>query len=74
VPPRASIPDIDIELIASTERSEPSPCTTRDIAFRTTNQPPANVVASTIADFAYAVYATQRTVRNSSSRAAQGQP
>lgn len=50
-------PDIDIELIASTEVIDLS-VHDADIAFRTTNQPPANVVGKHIADFAYAVYAT----------------
>ena len=50
-------PDIEIELIASTEMLDLS-VHDADIAFRTTNQPPANVVGKHIADFAYSVYAT----------------
>ncbi len=50
-------PDIEVELIASTEMLDLS-VHDADIAFRTTNQPPPNVVGKHIADFAYTVYAT----------------
>jgi DNA-binding transcriptional LysR family regulator len=50
-------PDIEIELIASTEVIDLS-VHDADIAFRTTNQPPPDVVGKHIADFAHAVYAT----------------
>jgi len=49
-------PDIEVELIASTEMLDLS-VHDADIAFRSTNQPPPNVVGKHIADFAYAVYA-----------------
>ena len=50
-------PDIEIELIASTEVMDLS-VHDADIAFRTTSQPPPNVVGKHIADFAQAIYAT----------------
>ena len=49
-------PDIEVELIASTEMLDLS-VHDADIAFRSTNEPPPNVVGKHIADFAYAVYA-----------------
>jgi len=50
-------PDIEIELIASTEVLDLS-VHDADIAFRTTDQPPPNVVGKQIANFAQAVYGT----------------
>jgi DNA-binding transcriptional LysR family regulator len=53
----AEYPDINIELIASNDALDLS-VHDADIAFRTTNQPPPNVVGKRIAEFAYSVYAT----------------
>jgi len=55
-------PLIDIQLIAS---DLPFDLGTHeaDIAFRTTNDPPPNVLGTHIADFAYAIYATHDVFR-----------
>ncbi len=50
-------PEIDIELIASDETLDLS-VHDADVAFRGTNEPPANVLGTHIADFAHAVYAS----------------
>lgn len=49
--------EIRIELIASEETFDLS-VHDADIAFRSTNEPPPNVLGTRIADFAYAVYGT----------------
>jgi DNA-binding transcriptional LysR family regulator len=53
----ALYPDISIELIAS-EYSLDLAVHEADIAFRTTNEPPPNVVGKKIAEFANAIYST----------------
>ena len=55
-------PDIDIELIAS-ESSLDLSIHEADIAFRTTNEPPQNVVGKKIAEFANAIYGTPQLYR-----------
>jgi DNA-binding transcriptional LysR family regulator len=50
-------PEIDIDLV-TTEALLDLSVHDADVAFRATNQPPANVLGTHIADFAYAVYAT----------------
>ncbi|AMO69920.1 LysR family transcriptional regulator [gamma proteobacterium BDW918] len=51
-------PSIHVELLASEEALDLS-VHAADIAFRTTNNPPPNVVGKKIADFNYGVYATK---------------
>ncbi len=51
-------PEIDIDLIA-TEALLDLSVHDADVAFRATNNPPPNVLGTHIANFAYAVYATQ---------------
>lgn len=51
-------PDISIELIASDESFNLA-AHDADIAFRTTDNPPPNVVGKKIADFAHALYGTE---------------
>lgn len=54
-------PEIRIELIASEETFDLS-VHDADIAFRSTNEPPPNVLGTRIADFAYAVYGTPEMI------------
>lgn len=55
-------PDISIDLISSDEVLDLAGHDA-DIAFRVTNEPPPNVVGKRIAEFAYAVYATDEVYR-----------
>ncbi|WP_339676675.1 LysR family transcriptional regulator [uncultured Zhongshania sp.] len=54
----ARYPDINIELIAS-ESTFNLAGHEADIAFRTTNEPPPNVLGTKIAKFAYAIYGSK---------------
>jgi DNA-binding transcriptional LysR family regulator len=53
----AQYPEIRIELVAS-EQNFDLAVHDADIAFRSTNEPPPNVLGKRIAEFAYAVYGT----------------
>jgi len=56
-------PEVELEIIASWDELDLA-AREADIALRTTDAPPANVVGKRIAQLAYAVYGTEETLEN----------
>lgn len=55
-------PDVDVEIIATNELLDLA-AREADVALRSTNEPPSNVVGKRIGRLAYAVYGTQELLR-----------